>query len=178
MIEGEKKRSFFTVGRLFDVLAVLAILFVVYRLFVAPRIFNHAATAFPAPHVVYQRLDGSSFQLAQQKGHVVFLDFFASWCEPCRLEMPLVEHFAKTHPEVELVSVDVGEPRGIAANFAEKFHLGNIAMDPAASAQGYFSIEGFPTIVVVDPENRIRASWAGFNPAIELAMSNAEKQLR
>ena len=94
------------------------------------------------------------------------------------MEMPLVEHYAKSHPEVELVSVDVGEPRGVAANFAQQFHLGNVALDPASSAQGYFSIEGFPTIVVIDPENRIRASWAGFNPAIELAMFNAEKQLR
>ena len=157
-------------------LAILAIAFVGWRIFVAPRFFRDAV--YPAPHVVYHRLSGDTFALASQQGHVVFLDFFASWCEPCTLEMPMVERYARAHPEIEVIPIDVGEPPVVAAAFAQKYRLGDVALDPAASAQGYFQIQGFPTVVVIDPQGKIRASWAGFNPAIELAMGNAEKQLR
>ncbi|MDQ2865475.1 MAG: TlpA family protein disulfide reductase [Candidatus Eremiobacteraeota bacterium] len=139
---------------------------------------RHDASAYPAPVVAYQRLDGGTFRLQQARGHVVFLDFFASWCEPCRLEMPLVESFARTHPEVEVVPIDVGEPRAVAAAFARRYHLNNVALDPTTSAQGLFQIQGFPTVVVIDPKSRIRANWSGFNPAIQMAMSNAERSLR
>ncbi len=90
----------------------------------------------------------------------------------------MVERYARAHPEVEVVPVDVGEPQAVAARYAEKMHLGNVALDPTRSAQGYFAVQGFPTIVVVDTQGKIRASWTGFNPAIELAMSHAEKRLR
>lgn len=172
------KRPIFTTGRFFDALVVVALAFVAWKVFLAPRMLKVDAKAQPAPHVVYQRLDGSSFALASQQGHLVFLDFYASWCEPCRLEIPMVERYARAHPEIEVVPVDVGEPPAIAANYAQKLHLGNVALDPKSTAQGYFAIEGFPTVVVVDTQGKIRASWAGFNPAIELAMSNAEKRLR
>jgi thiol-disulfide isomerase/thioredoxin len=172
------KRPIFTVGRYLDVLVVLVVAFVAWKVFLAPRMFKTDAKAQPAPHVVYQRLDGSSFALAAQQGHLVFLDFFASWCEPCRLELPMVERYAREHPEIEVVPVDVGEPSAVAASYAQKLHLGNVALDPKSTAQGFFAVEGFPTVVVVDPQGKIRASWSGLNPAIELAMSNAEKKLK
>jgi len=177
MVE-QTRRPIFTIGRLFDVLAICAIAFVGWKIFLAPRIFKGDATAMPAPHIVYQRLDGARFALTSRHGHVVFLDFYASWCEPCRLESPMVEHYARTHPEIEVVPIDVGEPRLVVEHYAQKLHLGNVAMDPSSTAQGYFAIQGFPTIVVVDAHGKVRASWEGFNPAIELAMSNAEKRLR
>jgi hypothetical protein len=94
------------------------------------------------------------------------------------LETPLVERYARAHPNVSIVPVDVGEPASVAAHYAQRFHLRGVVLDPHASAQGYFQIEGFPTIVVVDPQGRIRGTWAGFNPAIEIAMAHAEHTLR
>jgi thiol-disulfide isomerase/thioredoxin len=108
---------------------------------------------------------------------MLFLDFFATWCGPCRVELPLVEAWAKSHPEVAVVPVDVGEPRSVASSFARKNGLSNVVLDPGADARGIFAVQGFPTIVVVDPAGDIRASWEGLNPAIGLAMSNAVAQL-
>ncbi len=163
-------------NRAFDVAAIGVILFVAWKLFVAPRFFRN--DAYPAPRIAYQKLDGGTFTLEQDRGHVVFLDFFASWCEPCKLQAPLVEHYAKTHPNVRVVPIDVGEPRDLAAGFARKYHLQDVAMDPTSSARGFFQVDGFPTVVVIDPKGQIRATWSGFNPAIELAMDNAEKKLQ
>ncbi len=158
-------------------LAIALIAFVAWRLIVSPRTLETAAAAPPAPHVSFERLNGGTFHLANQRGHVVFLDFWASWCAPCKQELPLIEAFARSHPSSEVVAVDVGEPRAAVETFVREHPVSNVVLDPAASSQGYFQIEGFPTVVVVGPEGKIRATWAGFNPAIGLAMDNAEKTL-
>jgi thiol-disulfide isomerase/thioredoxin len=137
-----------------------------------------AANAHPAPHVTYQTLSGKPFVLTQQRGHVVFLDFWASWCEPCKLSLPMVEKFARAHPEVEVVPIDVGEPREVVEAYARKHAMLNVALDPKTLSQGFFQIEGFPTMVVVDPQGRIRATWTGFNPAIQMNMAHAARTLQ
>lgn len=167
------KRRRLNAGRILDVLAVAVIAFVAWKLFIAPRALTRDASAYPAPRVAYERLNGGTFRIADERGKVLFLDFFASWCEPCRLEMPLVQSFARRHPEIRVVAIDVGEPRAVAAAFAKRYHLSDVALDPTTSAQGFFQIQGFPTVVVIDPQSRIRASWSGFNPAIGMAMNNA-----
>jgi hypothetical protein len=50
-------------------------------------------------------------------------------------------------------------------------------MDPKSLSQGFFQLEGFPTMVVIDPQGRIRATWPGLNPAIQLNMDHAAKTL-
>lgn len=126
---------------------------------------------------MYELLDGGTFSLANERGHVVFLDFYASWCEPCKLSLPLVERWHRSHPAAVVVPIDVAEPRTVAAEFARRYALQNVALDPHTTASSYFGVQGFPTIVVVDPQGDIRAKWEGLNPAIGLAMSNAEKNL-
>lgn len=170
-------RRIVTAGRILDVLAVVAVLFVIYKLVVAPRALN-TAHAYPAPRVSYATLDGKPFVLREHRGRVVFLDFFASWCEPCKISLPMVEHFARARSDVDVVPVDVGEPRAVAQAFARTHHLANVALDPQSLSQGFFQINGFPTMVVVDPNGRIRATWTGLNPAIELNMRHAADTLQ
>ena len=162
--------------RLFDGLAAALVLFVGYRLLVAPRALSENA-AYPAPAVTYQALSGGELALAKQRGHVVFLEFYASWCTPCRASLPLVEAFARAHPEVRVIPVDVGEPRAVAAAFARALALEKVAIDPRALSRGFFHLDGFPTMVVIDPRGRIRATWEGLNPAVQLNMAHAEKVL-
>lgn len=169
-------KRWLTASRLLDLVAVMVVLFVIYRIFVAPR-FLSKANAYPAPHVRYATLSGAPFVLTQHRGRVVFLDFWASWCAPCKVSLPLVERFARAHPEVDVVPVDVGEPRGVAEAFARTHQLQNVALDPKALSQGFFQIDGFPTMVVIDPQGRIRATWPGLNPAIQMNMAHAAQAL-
>jgi len=163
-------------SRIFDALAILAIAFALWKIFIAPRSFS-AAGAHPAPHAVYDLLDGGALRVADERGHVLFLDFYASWCAPCKLELPLVERWHRSHPGAVVVLVDVAEPRRIVAEFARRYSLQNVALDPRATASAYFGVQGFPTVVVIDSNGYVRARWEGLNPAIGLAMSNAEKRL-
>jgi thiol-disulfide isomerase/thioredoxin len=164
------------VARALDVLAIAAIAFILWKVLIAPRNLD-PARAFPAPHATYARLGGGAFHVTDARGHVLFLDFFASWCDPCKIELPLVERWARDNPRALVVPVDVGEPQSVAAAFARKYDLREVALDPHESAQAFFAVHGFPTVVVVDPDGRIRARWEGLNPAIGLAMSNALRRL-
>lgn len=148
-----------------------------WKIFFAPQALD-VSKAYPAPRIAYPKLDGGTFHIRDERGHVLFLDFYASWCDPCRLETPLVQNYARAHPQVAVVPIDVGEPPVVATRFAKKFGLSGVVLDPTASSQGFFAVEGFPTIVVIDPQGRIRATWQGFNPAIALAMANAVKKLQ
>lgn len=136
-----------------------------------------APGAHPAPHAVFERIDGGQLRIADQRGHLVFLDFYASWCVPCKIELPLIRSWARSHHEAFVVPVDVAESRSVAAAFARRYALQNVALDPLASSRALFGVAGFPTVVVIDPAGNVRAKWTGLNPAIALAMSNAEKSL-
>jgi len=168
----EPTRKLFTAGRFWDGLALLVIGFAIWKIFIAPRSFE-AAGRHPAPAAIYQRLTGGAFRVADQRGRVLFLDFYASWCEPCKLELPLVETWSREHPAATVVPIDVGEERPIAAAFARRYRLHNVALDPGSNARALFAVEGLPTVVVIDRSGFVRAKWEGLNPAIALAMSNA-----
>jgi thiol-disulfide isomerase/thioredoxin len=163
-------------NRVWDAIAILAIVFVVWKVFVAPRGFNAPGT-HPAPHAVYPLINGGTFRIADERGRVVFLDFFATWCEPCKVELPLVERWRHSHPGAVVLFVDVGESRAAAAAFARRYSLGDVALDEPVGAPALFGVHGFPTIVVIDPSGHIRAKWEGLNPAIGLAMTHAAVSL-
>ncbi len=161
---------------LWNLLAVAVVLVLAWRVLIVPRSLS-LAVAYPAPHATYERLDGGTFRVTADRGRVLFLDFYASWCEPCQEELPIVEAYARAHPRVDVVPIDVGEPRVVAESFAKRLHLRNVVLDPHALSRGFFSLDGFPTIVTIDPQSRVRATWQGYNPAIEAAMSSAEQRL-
>src|SRR5665213_2499711 len=95
------------VARGLDVLAVLIVLFALFDFFSAPRLAENRIV--PAPPMSLATLDGGRFTIDRQRGRLTYLDFWATWCAPCRQSIPLIQRFARSHPEVDVVSIDVGE---------------------------------------------------------------------
>jgi len=152
-----------------DVLAVIVVLAAVAKFVVLPRL--HHRDLVQAPPVALATLSGGRFDLARSRGRLVFLDFWATWCDPCRASIPLVQHFRRTHPGIDVVSVDVGEPIGLVRPFATQFKMDDVALDPDQTVAHAFGVTGYPTMFAIDATGRVRASWVGFNPDVEREMA-------
>ena len=96
-----------------------------------------------APPLALMGADGRPVALAALRGHAVYLNFFATWCGPCRVETPDIVALAKAYAArgLRVVGVDVGED--------------------AAKARGFVREFGVPYALAVDPESRTRASYGG-----------------
>lgn len=105
---------------------------------------------------------GGTISLAQHRGRPVLLNFWASWCPPCRHEMPDLVAFAKAHPKLDVVGLAVTDVPSDSRSFAKKvgatFPLG---IDRSGSAASDFGVVGLPTTVIIDPQGRVAATVAG-----------------
>ena len=161
--------------RALDVFAVVILMLAAYDLLGAPR--RLTSPTVRAPVFSLPSPGGGIEQLSARPGRIVFLDFWASWCEPCRASLPLVERFARAHPDLDVIALDVGEAAGVAGAFARDHDIARVALDRDRRVAGAYGASALPTIVAVDREGYIRGQWTGFNPAIGLALEHARETL-
>jgi len=121
----------------------------------------------PAPDVSLQS-DAGPLALRDLRGKLVHLDFWASWCGPCRLSFPWMNEMQARYGaqglQVLAVSVDARPDdarRFLAANPAGFL----VAFDPAGDAARRFAIRAMPTSVLIDPDGRLIATHHGFRAA-------------
>jgi cytochrome c biogenesis protein CcmG/thiol:disulfide interchange protein DsbE len=157
-------------ARALDVLAVVVVLAAVARFVVLPRLHRDVVQA---PPVSLAALDGGRFDLVRHRGRLVFLDFWATWCAPCKDSIPLVQRFRRAHPGVDVVSVDVGELPDFVRPYVAKLKMADVVLDPDQTVAHAFGVSGYPTLVVIDGTGRVRARWVGFDPDIEREMADA-----
>lgn len=120
---------------------------------------NEVAIGQPAPPLTLRTLDGNSIATTDLRGNVVVLAFWATWCVPCREEMPVLSAYAAQHAGQGLkilgISLDgpdqVEKVRQVAATFG--FPVGLLG---SAWAGGYGRIWRLPVSFVIDREGRIR----------------------
>jgi peroxiredoxin len=112
----------------------------------------------PAPSFEVRRPDGSSDSLARHKGSVVVLNFWATWCPPCKDEMPALERLYRENRSRGLVvlGIDQGESASVAGAFARAHGITfPILLDEDQRyASSYVSV-GLPTTVVVGRDGRV-----------------------
>ena len=113
----------------------------------------------PAPALQLENLDGESWDINQRRGHWLFVHFWASWCGPCRREMPTIQKLIETLQDerLEIVLVNTAETEDEVFSF-----LGIVAPDvvPLMDTDGLVTEDwqprGLPATFLVDPEGRIR----------------------
>lgn len=114
-----------------------------------------------APGFTLLDLDGQPVRLADFAGRPVVLNFWATWCMPCRVEAPSFEAFARSHPDIPVLGIAAdGSPEALRAAAAELGITYPIVRGDRATLSAY-GVEVYPTTVVVDAEGRVATSHAG-----------------
>lgn len=108
---------------------------------------------------------GTRLDLGALRGRVVYLDFWASWCEPCQQSFPWMKALEKTYGALGLtiLAVDVDHNRADAQRFLHVFRPDfKVVFDPSGDLAERFHIIGMPTSFLIDREGNVRYTNVGF----------------
>ncbi|HYZ54620.1 MAG TPA: TlpA disulfide reductase family protein [Streptosporangiaceae bacterium] len=131
------------------------------------------ATSPAAPAFTLSALGGSNshVSLAAYAGRPVIVNFFASWCVPCRKETPLMARFYRSaHGTVDVIGIDTNDSQTAAETFTRSTGVSYpVAFDPAAKTAGAFGVVAIPQTFFLNAEHRIVDRIYGAVTAAELA---------
>ena len=126
--------------------------------------------ASPAPDFTLKSSTGENVRLAEQRGQVVMLNFWASWCGPCRQEMPLLDGIAKKYGKMgfALYGVNVEEDNTDAKKMLKDLGVSfPILFDTESKLSGLYSVDAMPTSVIIDKKGMVRYVDKGYKPGDE-----------
>jgi len=113
----------------------------------------------PAPDFSVELFGGGSFSLADHlatDGRPVIVNLWASWCTPCRQEMPIIDAFAAAHPEIAVIGVAVMDDIGLAGEFAEEIAVSYpLGFDDREQVMVGYRVTGLPATFWIAPDGTI-----------------------
>jgi thiol-disulfide isomerase/thioredoxin len=114
-------------------------------------------------------MKGKSVSLADFKGQVVFLDFWATWCPPCRASLPEVERLFSDYQgkNLQVLGMNLDEDAADVVSFvAKKKVLYPVLLAGASDVSDRYGVGGIPHFVLIDREGRRVDQWSGFAPGV------------
>ena len=120
--------------------------------------------AKPAPDNAFVDTDGGAHKLADYKGGYVLVNFWATWCAPCKVELPSLERLkAKMGDQLKVVTISVDKSADIAAKYLSEKGLTGLTSyaDPSLDLSVALGADGVPTTVLIDPAGDVIGRHAG-----------------
>ncbi len=127
--------------------------------YVVPAVVN-----FSAPELTLNSLTGEQVSLSDYSNKIVLINNWATWCPPCREEMPFLIKYYKQHRDQDfiLVGINAGEASGEVERFVEKYRITfPILLDPENKSLATFRNDSLPSSYVMDREGNIIFAWVG-----------------
>uniref|UniRef100_A0A7C5Z7D7 TlpA family protein disulfide reductase n=1 Tax=Caldicellulosiruptor owensensis TaxID=55205 RepID=A0A7C5Z7D7_9FIRM len=107
-------------------------------------------------------VDGKEYSLSDFRGKKVLLNFFATWCPPCRAEIPDFERFYKENRDVILIGINIQEDKATVEEFLNSMGVTYpVLLDRDGKVSAQFGIEGIPTTFLIDENGKIVAKNVG-----------------
>jgi len=134
----------------------------------------------PAPPFKLPDLNGRQVSLEQYKGKVVMLDFWATWCGPCRMTMPVLEKLQKEYANnMVLLAINLQESAKDVREYARQQNLNSqILLDESGSVGETYGTGSIPMQVLIDKAGIVRHIQIGFNPRMASQFRAQIEQLR
>lgn len=165
---------------------------VVIAIWALPRLLPHLGAlvgyrtrSVIAPTFSVQTLDGDTLSMQSLRGKVVLVNVWATWCLPCRVEMPMLEATWKRHRDAGLVllgaSVDRGDPSQVRAFVTERGITYPIAIVDQSVISALGGVRGYPTSVLIGRDGVVRHTVIGpvgpltLEPALRRALADSSR---
>jgi peroxiredoxin len=124
----------------------------------------------PAPDFTLRGNSGANLKLKEQRGKVVLINFWATWCGPCRQEMPLLDALYKRYRDAGfvLLGVNVDDSPDKARTMARGLGVSfPVLFDANKAVSRSYQVSGMPTTVIVDRDGKVRYLHRGYRPGYE-----------
>ena len=142
------------------------------------RRYEHALIDKPAPDFTLRDLRGNQVSLSDLRGQPVVLNFWATWCSPCRVEIPYLETLYTKYKDQGLVIIGMNTETDYmkVKRFAEPRISYTVLLDGGTQAQGY-DVSGIPCTYYIDRKGIIQHRSVGFGPGDEALIEEKIKEL-
>ena len=123
-----------------------------------------SAVNFPAPELTLNDLDGNRIAITDYRPQIVLINNWATWCPPCRAEMPVLAKYFKQHKDhgFILVGINAGDPSDKVESFVEEYELPfPVLLDPNTRSLIAFQNDGLPSSYVVNQDGNVVLAWTG-----------------
>lgn len=109
-------------------------------------------------------LHAADIDLSAHKGKVIYLDFWASWCGPCKESFPWMNELAQKYPDVKVIAVNLDKEKKDADAFLAKYPAQfEVLFDPSGKSAESYKVKGMPYSIIIDKNGKQIESHIGFS---------------
>ena len=142
----------------------------VCSVFAATSLASSGLTGQPAPDFALKSSSGENLRLSEYRGDVVMINFWATWCGPCRQEMPLLDELYSRYQRVgfSLLGVNIDDDSSKAMNMVAELGVSfPVLFDARKEVSKLYAVDAMPVTVLVDREGTVRHVHQGYKPGYE-----------
>ena len=149
------------ISKSFKIYIHIILLLLISKTLLADEDFSKNIVIYDKPKVInqlkFKDLNLQVVDLTNKKGNIMILNFWATWCAPCRREMPSLEKLTHQYPEIKVFAINMEKPNKLKAQDFFKF-IGvlslDIYFDPELKLVKQFKMRGLPTSTLIDKEGK------------------------
>ena len=141
-----------------------------FSIFAATSLAASDLTGQSAPDFALKSSSGENLRLSEYRGDVVMVNFWATWCGPCRQEMPLLDQLYTRYQRVgfSLLGVNIDDDSSKAMNMVSELGVSfPVLFDARKDVSRLYEVEAMPVTVLIDREGMVRYVHHGYEPGIE-----------
>jgi DsbE subfamily thiol:disulfide oxidoreductase len=152
----------------------------IFSVLAATSLASSGLVGQPAPDFALKNASGENLRLSEFRGDVVMINFWATWCGPCRQEMPLLEELYTTYQRVgfKLLGVNIDDDSHKAMNMIAELGVSfPVLFDTRKEVSKLYAVDAMPATIIVDRDGRVRHVHHGYKPGYEQDYLNEIRSL-